>query len=54
MDISLVKETQKETILETPGTSDMMQPKIGIEEDEECMEEDVMDNEEKELMEDKL
>jgi len=54
MDISLINKTQEETILETLSTNDMMQPEIGVEKNEECMEEDVTNNEEKELMEDEL
>jgi len=54
MDVSPINKIQEETILETRSIDDTMQPEIGIEEDEECMVEDVEDNEEKELMEDEL
>jgi len=54
MDISSVNERQEERILETFGTNDSMQPQIAIEKDEEYKEEDVIDDKEKELLEDKL
>jgi len=54
MDVSPMNRTQEDTILETLDTDNMMQLIIGVEEDEEGMEEDDTKDEEKELMEDKL
>jgi hypothetical protein len=54
MDVSPINQTQEDTLLETPGTDDTMQPKIGIEEEGQFMEEDVVDEDEKELLEDDL
>jgi len=54
MDISPINKIHEETILETPDTDDTMQLEISVEEDEKYMVEDVKDDEEKELMEEKL
>ncbi len=52
MDVSPMNVTQDDRIVETPGTDDTTQPEIGVE--GHPMEEDMLDEEEKDLLEDDL
>ncbi len=49
-----MNETQEERVVQTPGTDDTTQPEIGGEEEGHAMEMDVVDDEEKDLLEDDL
>jgi hypothetical protein len=54
MDVSPINETHEDRILETLRTDDTMQPEIGMDEEGHFMKDDVVDDEEKELLEDNL
>jgi len=54
MDVSPLNQTQEDTIVETPRTNETTQPEIGGKDDVHVMEEDVVDDEEKDLLEDDL
>lgn len=56
MDVSPSVLSQDERIQETPNTDDMVQPEIGVEEEgeEEFVEDDMLEDEEKDLLEDEL
>jgi len=51
MDVSLVIQTQEERIVEIPRMDDNTKPKIGGNEEGHLIEEDVVDDEEKDLLE---
>ncbi len=54
MDVSPVNLAQEERILETSGIDDTEQPKIGAKGEGDFVEDDVVEDEEKELLEDEL
>jgi len=53
MDALLARQTQEDTIVDTPKTDNTTQPIIGVKEEMNLMEEDMVDDE-KDLLEDDL
>jgi len=54
MDVSPINQMQEDRIVETLGTNDTTQPKIGGNNEGQPMEEDVLDDKEKDLLKDNL